>query len=95
MVVGVVVVVRMVLMIGVALSHWPRVDTRELLKKRPTWNCISGCTEMAEECEHLRRHIWDQPYHASGDDDDDDADDNDDDEDDDNNDNDDYDDDAQ
>ena len=32
---------------------------------------------MAEECEHLRRHIWDQPYQASGDDDDDDDDDDD------------------
>ena len=34
---------------------------------------------MAKESKHLRRHTWDQPYRASGDDGDDDEDENDDD----------------
>ena len=34
--------------------------------KSLTGNCVGGRAEMAEECEHLRRHIGDQPHQASG-----------------------------
>ena len=49
-------------------------------KSGNTRNSIGGRTEMAEECEHLRRHTGDQSDQASGDDDDDEDDDDDDDE---------------
>ena len=46
--------------------------TLQQIKTNLTGNCIGSCTEMAKESKHLRRHTWDQPYRASGDDGDDD-----------------------